>query len=266
MNYQEISNNSLPFLLGFTAHEFAQEVVSVYPIKNQEYQQNYRNALAVYAVNRYFTCIQLTTDLEKSCSSRLSKDSNADFADLYLPGIGILECRLIDAKATSVHIPDSAIGERIGCVVLRIVGDLEDLEDVTEVEIIGFTPDLSSVINIADLKSTEDLLDRLEKLEIAASSKVKQVEKVVAMIPNLQVDEFMSWIKEEFNPENIYSFVNRLEQRINQFMGINHLEIVRGSLRGSGNQSSEPDELRDLLFEILDAKLEEQGISIDDEE
>ena len=82
----------------------------------------------------------------------------ADVADLEVMGIGKLECRPVAPGAREYAIPPEVWLDRIGYAFVEI-----DL-DARSATILGFTPQARATIAPNQLRSPEDLIDRLHDL------------------------------------------------------------------------------------------------------
>jgi Protein of unknown function (DUF1822) len=156
LNPAEATTLSIP--LGFTAHDWVVEQCKA--IADQSaHKRQYASSLALYAMHRYFTYLAIDTDLTIS-----SLDRN----ELAILGIGRLICAWATPADTTIALPDDSKDRAIGCVVLHMEGDLEAIEDLTELKIVGFTPNLASRIALSRLGSTDDLLELLQMLKAEA--------------------------------------------------------------------------------------------------
>jgi hypothetical protein len=156
LNPAEATTLSIP--LGFTAHDWAVEQCKA--IADQvAHKRQYASGLALYAMHRYFTYLGIDTDLTIS-----SLDRN----ELAIIGIGRLICAWSTPSDITIALPDDSEDRAIGCVVLRMEG--EAIEDLTELKIVGFTPNLASQIALSRLGSTDDLLELLQMLKAEALS------------------------------------------------------------------------------------------------
>jgi Protein of unknown function (DUF1822) len=173
MNYSDLASLKLSIPIGTTAHHAAYEISKFQPDDDKAIKI-YANVLAVHAVHAYLQCLKIDSSLEESESYHPVVALFLDMADLILLGLGSLECRLIDQQAQRVTLPANVVGvaNRIGCVVLRMEGDFEDIEDLTELEIVGFTPNLASEIAVSSLVSIDELLDRLQELKAQSADRI----------------------------------------------------------------------------------------------
>jgi hypothetical protein len=152
--------------IGAAAHDAAYQLSQLQP-DDQKALQIYGNVLAVYGVHTYLELVGFESDLLVGDSFHPMLAMFGDLADLLLPGLGRLECRLVDQDAAVVKVPQPEL-ERLGCVVLRMSGVWEDIEDLRELEIVGFTPTLAPEIAVASLAETDVLLALLQELSTAS--------------------------------------------------------------------------------------------------
>jgi Protein of unknown function (DUF1822) len=232
--------------------------------------QVYTNAIAVLAANTYLGWLNFATDLDACESLNPVLATIGDFADLYLPDLEVtLECRIVSSQANIVSIPSNAVADRSGCLVLQIDGNLADIEDIEEVKIIGFTDRLATEISLSSLKSVEEFIGYLEKLEAAKTKLVPSqsiyllIVKIIALFPQLdsKSQELVAAIETNFHADRYSSFINDVANAIDRLLTVDKLNY---DLKGEDNTSKNP-ELRDILYEILDKKRNQAGIDCDDE-
>jgi SepF-like predicted cell division protein (DUF552 family) len=128
----------------------------------------YANVIAVLATQTYLSWFGICSDLDASESLNCVLSTMGDVADLYLPEIGSLECRILAPGSTKVHLQNNVNRDRIGCVILSCTGlkDIRELENATEIEIIGFDYNMTSVVKIEDLISVDKLIDFLQEAKL----------------------------------------------------------------------------------------------------
>jgi Protein of unknown function (DUF1822) len=242
--------------IGTTAHAAADRISRLQPDDDQALQI-YVNVLAVYGVHAYLKWLEIDSSLEESESLHPVVAMFGNVADLLLPGLGSLECRLVDRDAEVVKLPSAKV-ERLGCVVLRMAGAWEDIEDLTELEIVGFTPKLTPEISVASLAGTDVLLELLQGLSakppvVADSVTIVPearplLERIGELLPQLSIatiaQKFDEFFQTEDHPDAFFSdwLVGIL--RCN---GVDSIQFVRGLKKGDG----EPDEPEHLSAEDL---------------
>ena len=140
----------------------------------QRVEQIYLNTLALLAVRDYLTILDIETELTQCDSWNPVIRMFEDVADLYIKGLGKIECRPIrslhqngeNCKENSsanlpeiCHIPIEAREERIGYIVVEID------EDEKQARLLGFSPTAETgELVLSDLNSLDDFLIHLEHL------------------------------------------------------------------------------------------------------
>jgi hypothetical protein len=123
-------------------------------------KQVYLNTLAVYAVNFYFKCLGIETDLKASDSWNLVMQTLANAADLEVKELGKLECRPVLPEAKVCQVPPEVISNRIGYVAVRLD------QSLTEATLLGFVPTVATEeFPLSQLKSLEDLPEHLSQIK-----------------------------------------------------------------------------------------------------
>ncbi|MEG4251864.1 DUF1822 family protein [Microcoleus sp. AT3-A2] len=139
----------------------------------QRHEQVYLNTLAVLAVRDYLKIIDIETDLTQCDSWNPVIRLFADAADLYVKGLGKIECRPINNRPqnqendhnSSAHppeicpVPVEARAERIGYIAVEID------EEEKEARLLGFSPTAEEgELLLSKLHSLDDFLEHLEHL------------------------------------------------------------------------------------------------------
>jgi hypothetical protein len=148
--------------LSFSAHSVARRLSSKQS-NSQKANQVYLNSLAVYAVDSYLRCLGIETEIKRSDSYNPISLMLMDVADLYIKGLGKLECRPVLPDSTVCQIPPEVWSDRIGYVAVRISQSLK------QAEIIGFTQNVPitqmsneiAEIPLTQLQSIEEFLEYL---------------------------------------------------------------------------------------------------------
>ncbi len=140
----------------------------------KRHEQVYLNTLAVLAVRNYLKIINVETDLTQCDSWNPIIRMFLDTADLYIKGLGKIECRPIksrqrnqenDNQNLSGHrpevcpVPVEAMAGRIGYIAVEID------EEQKEARLLGFSPtaDTGELV-LSELHSLDDFLTHLEHL------------------------------------------------------------------------------------------------------
>ena len=137
-----------------TAEQFAVQATS------QKRKQIYLNTLAVYAVHSYLNWLQVESSLGQGESWSPGLQSLSNVADLFLPGVGALECRSVLPGETSFVIPPQATEDRIGYVAVQLN------ESLNQAELLGFLSAIAASnapkqIPLTRLQPLDVLLDTL---------------------------------------------------------------------------------------------------------
>lgn len=246
-------NRLLNVPLGREAHHFAKqsvtEVMSLIPInqKREIGKQIYLNSLAIYAVNSYLQWLDYETNLNGDFANSLLR-SRLNIADLIITGIGNLECRYLWDNETSLTIPNEVTENRIGYVLVQFS------EALNQAKLLGFTNELNDhqTISINDLKSLDDLIDYLYRLETANKFLTDNDEVAIKVRAKLQETSLIDII---VKLERIY----RLENEDDQPYLIKDM-LTNTNLITAGERETSIDgddfEMLELAEELLD-KLKE---------
>lgn len=203
-------NRLLTIPLGNEAHRFAKqnvaEVMTLIPTtqKREIGKQIYLNSLAIYAVNSYLQWLGYETNFNGDFANPLLL-SRLNIADLIITGIGNLECRYLWENETSLLIPNSATENRIAYVLVQFS------EELNQAKLLGFTTNLNlnQTISINELKSLDDLIDYLDRLETAHNFLTENDEVAIKVREKLQ-DISLTDIVVKL--EHIYRLENEDEQ------------------------------------------------------
>ncbi|MEG4283084.1 DUF1822 family protein [Microcoleus sp. A006_D1] len=123
-------------------------------------QQVYLNALAVHAVDFYFQCMEIDTDLAASDIWNPVVQKFMDVADLDVKYIGKLECRWVREGEEFVSIPAEVRSDRIGYIAVEIAQSLQ------EAKLLGFVKNVDrEKIAVSELNSIDQLLEYLDELQ-----------------------------------------------------------------------------------------------------
>ncbi len=182
MNNIQESYMTIP--LGNTAHGHAQKFAKLQADPDKAIKV-YRNILTIYAAHCYLQILQIKSDLEQSEGWNLAIATLQDTASLHLPEFGDLECRFVDPDDKYIDLPTGAKDDKIGMLVFRAAAT--DVTQIEEMEVISFVKDLSQLpLEIADLPSTDYLLDRLESIQLDINQLFTQVR---IYVPDLSIEE-----------------------------------------------------------------------------
>jgi hypothetical protein len=258
-----ISALTISVPLGFSAHDWAAQQcqnISDRSTKNQIYA----TCLAIYAMHRYFAYLSIESNLD---------DSFIDSHDLTLPGIGQIVCSWGDKHNSFGTLPSSD-HQRIGRVALRMDGELSGIEEITELEILGFTQSLAPEISLTDLASTEVLLEHLQQLEAqAASNRWGQLIDLLAQRVNLSPEQVTQKLEELYQGSTkiigslTYAVTEWLDEILPQ--GLTQTLVLDRAAYASGDRgfdSSTPtegiDSIDDLALALAEAKLDAVSLPV----
>lgn len=177
----------LPLPITSTAIALAQQFAREQPTP-QKAAQVYQNTLAVCLVKDYLTLMGIPTDLQASYSWHPVTRLCTDTADLMVPEVGRLECRVLSGGESSCPIPPEVWDERVGYVVVAL--DVASQQG----EILGFAATVTTeAIALDQLQSIEAMLDICDPIQLA--------DLVSAVAPDLgQVAVRLGqWLQHEFD-------------------------------------------------------------------
>lgn len=160
MNSTEATYTIVP--LGQAAHSQASQFAAEQATP-QKGTKVYLNTLAVHAVHQYLKWVQIDTDLTCSDCWHSGKRVLFDVADLFLPGVGKLECRPVLAGETAIILPLEATQDRFGYVAVQFS------ERLSEAKLLGFVratdvPEGCELIALTQLQPIDALLDCLPEV------------------------------------------------------------------------------------------------------
>ncbi len=250
-------NRLLNVPLGNEAHNFAKQnvtgVMSLIPInqKREIGKQIYLNSLAIYTVNSYLQWLGYDSNLNGDFANPLLR-CRLNLADLMITGIGNLECRYLWENETSLIIPNEVTENRIGYILVQFS------ETLNQGKLLGFTADLNDnqTISISELKSLDDLIDYLDRLETANKFLTENDEVAIKVREKLQDTPLTDII---VKLERIYRLINEDEQAylIKDMLTNTNLMTARERERETSIDINEDDfEILELAEELLD-KLKE---------
>ncbi|MEG4800301.1 DUF1822 family protein [Microcoleus sp. ARI1-B5] len=156
-----MNNTEVDFVLtmpiGRTAHRSAQSL-SQQQTEPAKAKQVYMNTLAVHAVDFYFQCLEIETDLAASDIWNPVVQKFMDVADLDVKDIGKLECRWVGPGEDFVSIPADVRSDRIGYIAVEIA------QSQKEAKFLGFVKNGDrEKVALSELESIENLLEYLHE-------------------------------------------------------------------------------------------------------
>ncbi|TAG73767.1 MAG: DUF1822 family protein [Oscillatoriales cyanobacterium] len=124
--------------------------IPIAPAAYRSAQTLAQQQLAVHAVDLYFQCMEIDTDLGASNIWNPVIQKFMDIADLEVKGIGKLECRWVSPGEEGVSIPAEVRSDRIGYVAVEI----------------GFVKNGDrEKVPLSELESIDNLLEYLDELK-----------------------------------------------------------------------------------------------------
>jgi hypothetical protein len=181
------SNSSLTFPVTTEMHDraakFAQRV-SQYP---EKYDRVYSNTIAVSFMHDYLLNFWgVETNLADSESWDLASRLTLDVADLVIPNVGTIECRIISKGAKSCSIPSDVWENRVGYIVLEVD------PDQTEVQLLGFSPSLDKTCpEILSINTLQPIDSFIDVIEAATSTSLQEAFQT-------SVTKLSGWLKGKF--------------------------------------------------------------------
>jgi Protein of unknown function (DUF1822) len=189
-------------------------------------KQVYLNTLAVLSVHTYLSWIGIESALDQSDSWQPGMTALMNIADLYLPGIGKLECLPVLPGNGVLNIPETVrLDDRIGYIAVKFE------QDLNQATLLGF---IAAEVGPAD--PDEVALDRLKPLE----DLVKHIQwlkfgKLVAVRRFLEGEYSPGWTE----PEEI----RRLKERISIERSGRKRSSTSNTLRSLLDNSQTPDRI-----------------------
>ncbi len=154
--------DTLPLPITSNAHQQARQLAQLNSLQHNS--QVYCNHLAILAVNDYLQMMGIATNLEASECWNPVLCLGADLSDLYVSGLGSLECRAIAPGEKSCLIPPDVWEDRIGYVVVEIDSQQR------QATLLGFAKTAAERFSIDQLQPIEELLLHLHQLSVPQSS------------------------------------------------------------------------------------------------
>ena len=185
------------------ALQFASEQAN--PLKGKRV---YFNTLAVWAVNYFLEWMELETDIDGGDSWHLGMRAILDVADLVLPGIGKIECCPVLLGETAISLPEM----RENRIAYLAVGFAEPFD---KVKLLGFIPaveivDETEEISLTNLKPIEELLDYLDRIELAIPLLQGEIDELLSDLAG--DDPVQARVRENLQNKSISEIVAILNQ------------------------------------------------------
>ena len=174
----------------------------------QKGKRVYFNTLAVWAVNYFLEWMELETDIDGGDSWHPGMRAILDVADLVLPGIGKIECCPVMLGETAISLPEV----RENRIAYLAVGFAEPFD---KVKLLGFIPaveivDETEEISLTNLKPIEELLDYLDRIELAIPLLQGEIEELLSDLAG--DDPVQARVRENLQNKSISEIVAILNQ------------------------------------------------------
>jgi hypothetical protein len=157
--------------------ELARKFAAPQPNAEKNHQV-YRNTLAVLAVNTFVQELRYETDLDTGESWHPVLRMFHNVADLVLPGMGKIECCPVQLGESAISLPEVR-ENRIAYIAVQFA------EPFDKVKLLGFIPaveiqDETEEISLTNLKPVEELLDYLDRIELAIPLLQGEIEELLS--------------------------------------------------------------------------------------
>ena len=233
------------------ALQFASEQAN--PLKGKRV---YFNTLAVWAVNYFLEWMELETDIDGGDSWHPGMRAILDVADLVLPGIGKIECCPVMLGETAISLPEV----REKRIAYLAVGFAEPFD---KVKLLGFIPaveilDETEEISLTNLKPIEELLDYLDRIELAIPLLQGEIDELLSDLAG--DDPEQARVRENLQNKSISEIVAILNQVYRSSeksdWGYEGGKALAGSGASSGGLGNRETSLSGYQSSDIDTKVE----------
>ncbi|MDV3349219.1 DUF1822 family protein [Leptothoe sp. ISB3NOV94-8A] len=174
----------------------------------QKAKQVYLNTLSLQTVRFYLTCLAIETDLEQSISWNPTLQVLSNAADLWVTGVGRLECCPVLPEQTAWTISEDVWTDRVGYVFVQLDSEL------TEATLLGFLTQLSETpVTIQQLQPMDQFPAYLAHNVVKQTAPKEQPSALLQWLDNV-VDEGWASLEQIFadwqTQMPAYSFRNSL--------------------------------------------------------
>ena len=177
--------------LGREAH-YQAGVFAAMQTTPQKGKQVYLNTLAVYAVRNYLKWLKIDTDVSQSDSWNPSLQGSSDVADLYIMGIGKLECCSVLPGEKTFSVSKGVAEGRIGYVAVQFEEHLDKVQLLGFLSVVGIA-ELPCEVAITNLEPLDSLIDAIERLESQSVSAQNE-----AVLPSKSPLNLSQWANYDF--------------------------------------------------------------------
>ncbi|MEL6880632.1 MAG: DUF1822 family protein [Cyanobacteria bacterium J06607_10] len=129
-------------------------------------EQIRQNTLAVCVVNAYFQLLDIPTALAESDSWNPMMQMMANVADLKLPEVGVLSCRVVTQSDSACYIPPEDWHDRAGYIAVSLN---EAAQEATLIGFLAVAPQ-SDYVALAQFEDIEAVIDRVHELRTASAA------------------------------------------------------------------------------------------------
>lgn len=163
-----ISSSGFPVPLTSKAWSIAQKQVR--PQFDADYnQRQFRNGLALYAVEYYLQCMAFEVEATVCESTQALRSQFLDSAQLDVKDFGTLECCPVQPGETTFQVPADAWCDRLAYVIVQIEDHLK------QAQILGFKPQPVSSDGTIPLLQLQPIADLPQYLEASQTTALTQV-------------------------------------------------------------------------------------------
>ena len=222
----------------------------------QKGKRVYFNTLAVWAVNYFLEWMELETDIDGGDSWHPGMRAILDVADLVLPGIGKIECCPVMLGETAISLPEV----REKRIAYLAVGFAEPFD---KVKLLGFIPaveilDETEEISLTNLKPVEELLDYLDRIELAIPLLQGEIEELLSDFAG--DDPVQARVREKLQNKSIAEMAAMLNQVLHSSdksdWGYEGGKALAGSGASSGGLGNRETSLSGYQSSDIDTKVE----------
>jgi hypothetical protein len=169
----------------------------------QKGKRVYFNTLAVWAVNYFLEWMEMETDIDGGDSWNPALRAVLDVGDLVLPGIGKIECCPVQLGESAIFLPEVR-ENRIAYIAVQFA------EPFDKVKLLGFIPaveilDETEEIYLTNLKPVEELLDYLDRIELAIPLLQGEIEELLSDLG--EDDPVQAQVRENLQNKSISEIV-----------------------------------------------------------
>ncbi|MEG4484004.1 DUF1822 family protein [Microcoleus sp. D2_18a_B4] len=222
----------------------------------QKGKRVYFNTLAVWAVNYFLEWMELETDIEGGDSWNPAMRAVLDVADLVLPGMGKIECCPVMLGESAISLPEV----RENRIAYIAVGFAEPFD---KVKLLGFIPaveivDETEEISLTNLQPVEELLDYLDRIELAIPLLQGEIEELLSDFAG--DDPVQARVRENLQNKSIPEIVAILNQVYRSSeksdWGYEGGKALAGSGSSSGGLGNKETSLSGYQSSDIDTKVE----------